>query len=186
MKTEKPDWMKRKELHDSELIKTGGQGREDGPERPRSFGAVYGPSESLVDQTADGLIDVSQLMARFEKTGKLEELIAAGVGSPNGGFYGDFIGAPDYETALQISNKAKEQFNLLSAPLRARFDHDPGKFLAFVNDPKNGDELITMGLRKPAAPQPEPDLTNRDVVNAIKEANAARKTAGKGGKREDD
>jgi len=178
MKTEKPAWLKLKELHDAEIIKVGGNGR-DTIERPRSRGVMYGPSESLVDQVGDGLIDVNHIMARFERMPTAEELAAAGLTSA--GFYGDFIDAPAFEDALNISNAAKAQFALLPAHVRGRFENDPGRFLEFVGDPANADELVTMGLRKkPEAPK-EPDVTLKDVRDAIQASQKPPKKASKGG-----
>lgn len=148
-KVEKPEWMKLKDLHDGEEIEVG-----QGFKRPRSRGATYGPEESLVDQVGDGYTNVNDIMKRFERMPTAEELQAAGFAA--GGFYGDFIGAPDYEQALQIANAGKAQFALLPASWRAHFNHDPKEFLAFVMDPANGDELVRMGLRKPKPPEETP------------------------------
>lgn len=176
-KLEKPDWLKTQELHDAEIIKY-----PDGHERPRSRGCVYGPSESNVDQLGDGLIDVNDLMKRFEKMPTAEQLAAAGLTS--GGFYGDFTTAPDYEEALQITNAAKNQFALLPAHVRGRFENDPVKFLEFVSNPANGDECIAMGLKKKPEPPKEPETTLKDINETLKAAQGKKKTAGKGG--EDD
>lgn len=161
MKTEKPEWMRLKDLHDAEEIEVGG-----GFRRPRSRGAVYGPEETRVDQVGDGYTNVNHIMARFERMPTAEELHAAGLTS--GGFYADFINAPDFEEALQISNAGKAQFALLPASWRAHFNHDPKEFLAFVMDPKNGDQLIEMGLRKPKPPVEEPDSRKDDTSSVSK------------------
>lgn len=48
---------------------------------------------------------------------------------------------------------ADDSFMELPADLRARFDHNPGKFVDFCSDAKNRDELIKLGLvPKPADP----------------------------------
>lgn len=160
-KVEKPDWMKLKDLHDAEEIEVG-----QGFKRPRSRGATYGPEESLVDQVGDGYTNVNDIMKRFERMPTAEELQAAGFAA--GGFYGDFIGAPDFEQALQISNAGKAQFALLPASWRAHFNHDPKEFLAFVMDPANGDKLIEMGLRKPKPPEEKPQTRKDDTSSVSK------------------
>lgn len=71
-------------------------------------------------------------------------------------FYGDFTGVPDYHTALNIVTEAKASFDALDARIRSRFDNDPGKFLAFVNDPANEQSLIEMGFALPRESEPSP------------------------------
>lgn len=154
-----PYWRKLKDLHDAEEIEVG-----QGIRRPRSRGVVYGPEETKVDQVGDGYTNVNDIMARFERMPTAEELHAAGLTS--GGFYADFIGAPDYEQAVQIANAGKAQFALLPASWRAHFNHDPKQFLAFVMDPANGDQLIEMGLRKPKPPEEKPQ-THKDDTSSV-------------------
>lgn len=146
---DKPEWLKLKDLHDSEIIEY-----PDGTSRPRSRGAVYGPDDTLVDQVGDGFTNVNDIMKRFDRLPSAQELQAAGLTS--GGYYIDCIGAPDYETALQISNAAKNQFAMLPAGVRARFENNPEKFLKFVVDDANTEECIQMGLktRRPKPDQP--------------------------------
>lgn len=178
MKTEKPEWLKLKELHDAEEITY-----TNGQKGPRSRGAVYGPPESLVDQVGDGLVDVNQIMAKFEKMPTAEQLQAAGITS--GGFYADFTDAPDYEQALQITTAAKNQFALLPAQVRGRFENDPKRFLEFVTDPTNGDECIRMGLKKPPEPKKEPETTLRDINQTLKDAQSNKKKTAPRGVEED-
>lgn len=178
MKTEKAPWEVLKGLHDAEEIEVGG-----GFKRPRSRGATYGPEETKVDQVGDGYTNVNDIMKRFDRMPTAEELHAAGL-TAGGGFYADFINAPDFEEALQISNAAKAQFAMLPASWRAHFNHNPSEFLAFVTDPKNGDQLIQMGLRKKPEPPKEPEVTLKDVRDAIT-SQGKTKTAGKGGEDRD-
>nr|DAE90379.1 MAG TPA: Scaffold protein [Microviridae sp.] len=144
-----------KALHDAEEVAFGDRGLT----RPRSRGALYDiPPDNgtycadKVDQTGKDMVDLNLVMKRFEKTGKLEELIGLGMSSNAGNRYDNFIGAPEFQEALNISNHAKDQFSLLDAKVRNRFGNDPAKFLAFVGTPGNQEELYTMGLAiRPAA-----------------------------------
>jgi phage internal scaffolding protein len=179
-KVEKPAWLKLKELHDAEMIAD----PHGNMTRPRSRGHMYGPEESLVDQVGDGFTNVNDIMKRFEKMPTLAQLQAAGIGG-DGGFYADFIGAPDYEQALQISNRAKDQFALLPAHVRGRFENDPAKFLDFVSREENGAECIRMGLKKEPEPKKEPEVSLKDVRDAIKAGQGTKKTATKGGEGEE-
>lgn len=184
MNTEKPDWMKLKKLHDAEIETYSTNGRNV-LERPKSAHAVYGPSESNVDQVGDGLVDVNHIMKRFDKMPTLEQLQAAGV--PLGQtFTADFIDAPDYERAVQIANAANDQFMLLPASIRGRFENQPSQFLAFMSNPANKEEIIRMGLANPDKPKPEPEVTLKDVRDAITGAAKTKKPAGKGGESGED
>ena len=61
--------------------------------------------------------------------------------------YGDFTGVPSsYHEALNFIKQAEQAFMELDAPLRAKFENDPAQFLAFVEDPKNSDSLVELGL----------------------------------------
>lgn len=184
MKTEKPDWLELKELHDAEMQTYSLNGRTT-LERPRSVGAVYGPSESRVDQVGDGLIDVNHLMQRFDRMPSAEELAAVGLGGT--AFYVDQVGDPilarnaifieakDFEHAVQITQQARNQFALLPARVRARFENDPALFLGFINDPKNDPELYELGLKvKPTLKEPE--VTLKDLNETLKQQHTASKT----------
>lgn len=60
------------------------------------------------------------------------------------------IEAGDFHEAVEIQRRAQEMFEELPAQLRHRFHQDPGEFLRFVQDSKNGPELIELGLREPS------------------------------------
>lgn len=87
--------------------------------------------------------DINKIMAKYEKTGTLPDLI---VREPR---YGDFSDAVDYQEALNLVIFSQHQFANLDAPIRNRFENDPAKFLEFVNDENNRDEIIDLGLAKP-------------------------------------
>lgn len=89
--------------------------------------------------------DINNILKKWEKTGALPDMI---VREPR---YGDFSNVTDYQEALHIVRHAEEQFISLDAHIRNRFDNDPAKFLEFVQDPKNEDEMENLGLLKPEA-----------------------------------
>lgn len=62
------------------------------------------------------------------------------------GRFGDFSEAPDFYEAQNLVIRARDQFMSLPAKVRARFDNDPGKLLAFVADRKNLEEAHDLGL----------------------------------------
>jgi len=84
--------------------------------------------------------NVNTILKKFELTGQLPDLIRS---NPQ---FGDFSDVPDYQDSLNRVLFAQEQFAALSSRVRARFENDPAKFLAFASDPKNLDEMVTLGL----------------------------------------
>lgn len=82
--------------------------------------------------------------------------------------YGDFRELPtDLREALYQVRKADEAFMSLDAVVRRRFENDPVLLIDFLNDPKNRDEAISLGLVaapvKAAEPVVEPAAPIADV-----------------------
>lgn len=62
----------------------------------------------------------------------------------------------DAMNAIQEGNEFFEQN--IPAEIRSRFENDMGRFLQFVDDPANAEEMVEMGLFKaPAEPEPAPE-----------------------------
>lgn len=72
-----------------------------------------------------------------------------------GGHFGDFTQVCDYRSALDRVMRADEVFMALPAKVRSRFQNDPALFLEFVEDPKNAQELVELGLAVPKKAEPE-------------------------------
>lgn len=107
--------------------------------------------------------DINGIFKKYERTGFLPDMIV------KDGRYGDFSAVPDYQTACNIVKLANEQFDALDVSVRNRFANSPEKFLAWVNDPKNIDEVVEMGLLTPEATKAFLDA--KDAANkAAKEA----------------
>ena len=51
--------------------------------------------------------------------------------------------------AMNIVAQANTMFEELPATVRDKFKNDPGLFLDFVQDPKNGPEMVELGLTDP-------------------------------------
>lgn len=100
--------------------------------------------------------DVNVIADRFLKSGVLPMVDKKAM-------YGDFSQPMDYQTALNTVIHAQDQFLGLDAKTRARFGNDPALFLEFVQDPKNLQEMIKLGLAE------VPPKTDADrIVDAIK------------------
>lgn len=94
--------------------------------------------------------ELSVIMQQFGMTGHVP-------GSLEMPSYMDFDEVFDYQSALHQVMRAQESFMLIAPEIRSRFDNDPGKFLEFVYDPSNKDEVVKMfGPQKAAELVKEP------------------------------
>jgi phage internal scaffolding protein len=92
--------------------------------------------------------DINVILKKFQQTGIAPQNSA----TPR---YGDFSDVEDYQSALHAVMNANESFMALPSSIRKRFDNDPTNLLAFLSNPKNLDEAITLGLiEKPATEAP--------------------------------
>lgn len=80
--------------------------------------------------------------------------------------YGDFSGEGfTYREMVEKIKAADDAFQEIPADIRGRFQNDPNRWMEFVNDPKNLDELRKMGLANPAPlPTPEPEPMRVRIV----------------------
>lgn len=170
-----------KKLHQAEIVETG-----TGP-MPRSRLGCYphlGWDKGEADQTGKEQADINFIMRRIEKAGTLADLIAQGMQASNGQMYGDFSDPVDFQEAMTLVAHATQQFDMLDAPIRNRFNNNPREFLEFMSDDKNMEEQAKMGLRARKPPE-EPVTTLKDVVQAVKETRQAPKKPSKGDTSED-
>lgn len=112
--------------------------------------------ESVTQQQFKDDCDINVIVERFGLTGELPENVRV----PQSG---DFTGVTDYLSAMIAIKNAQSGFMELPADLRRRFENDPQRLLMFMEDPKNREEAIALGLVNKA-----PEVT-RDVVTAIDE-----------------
>lgn len=112
--------------------------------------------KSMTKQAFAAECDINNIMKRFEKDGILNHF------NTFRGDYGDFTNCPDYHEAQNKIILADSMFLTLPAKVRDRFQNNPGAFLEFVSDPKNKDEMKSLGLLRdlpppaPASPAPDP------------------------------
>lgn len=105
--------------------------------------------------------DINVILERFGRTGQLPINAISGT-------YGDFSGVHDYHTALNTLIAAENEFDALPAKLRARFANEPANLIEFLNDPKNKDQAIELGLINPPSTGSynEPEVVNQPVTGA--------------------
>lgn len=87
--------------------------------------------------------DINRILGKFRKDGFIKHTTLM---RP---VYGDFSTALEYIEAVNQIQEAQEIFDALPARVRARVENDPGKLIAFVNDPENEEELRELGLLNP-------------------------------------
>lgn len=108
--------------------------------------------ESRTEQQHVAEADINYIANRFMSTGELPQVLEMPLNN-------DFNVAPDFQTAMNLIAKAKQEFMELPAKLRTRFNHDPGQLIAFMEDPENRDEAIKLGFIEKPAIVPAPTTT---------------------------
>lgn len=88
-------------------------------------------------------------------------------GRPAAPMYADFTEVPtDLREVLVMVKRADELFMSLDPFIRRRFDNDPAKMLDFLNDSKNRDEAVKLGLVKAPVVPVEPVVPERSASPA--------------------
>lgn len=87
--------------------------------------------------------DINNIMKRYASTGEFLHL------TKKKGVYGDFSQIDDYQGMLDKVQQAQEAFMTLPADVRTRFQNDPGSLISFLQDEKNHDEGVKLGLINP-------------------------------------
>ena len=93
-------------------------------------------------QSAEEESNINTIVRRFGISGELPNNLRM----PQSG---DFTNAPDFHTAMNLVRQAQEEFVRVPADIRARFNNDPARFMAFVEDEANYDEALKLGLVNP-------------------------------------
>lgn len=128
---------------------------------PPTHEGLHCCEESLTKQSFKEECDINVILRRFEQTGQAPELRQQG-------HYGDFSDVPTYQESLNIVIQAHEMFDAQPSKIRDRFANDPIKFLEFVNDPQNKDEMYTLGLAvKPTTSHQSPTPSSESSPDAV-------------------
>lgn len=92
-------------------------------------------------QAMRDMVNVNSIIKKYRQTGIITHI------SSKDGTYGDFVEIKDFAGALNTVIKARQQFELLPSETRSRFGNDPHQLIKFLQDPKNVDESVKLGLR---------------------------------------
>lgn len=104
------------------------------------------PDETMAMQSFKEECDINTILAKYNKTGILEHVQKVQ------GSYGDFTNVQEYQLNLNQVIAAQDAFDALPAKIRERFANDPARLMTFLNDEKNLDEAVSLGLVE--APEP--------------------------------
>lgn len=96
--------------------------------------------ESMTKQSFKDECDIHNILAAYKRTGMIEHIMRH---EPR---FDDLPDDVDYQSNLNIVMEAQENFARLPARLRAEFGNDPGRFLQALQDPKNAERFIELGL----------------------------------------
>jgi len=121
---------------------------------------LFTGSESPTEQAHKDDCDINQVVAKYSG----DELRALMNNRP--AIFADLVSAPSYQQSLDIVRNAEEQFNALPSKVRKEFDNDPRAFLAFVEQPKNAQKLIDLGLATKRAEE-DPPASRKDINRLI-------------------
>ena len=145
----------------------------------RSRFTVQSPSGLVFDGSEDefGLSTVSRTQQNFKDDSDINLLIKrfrdTGLPIPQvaGAQYGDFSKVEDFLSAQNTVARVREYFDLLPSSVKARFDNDLVCFLSFVNEPKNYEEAVKLGIfRKPITGSKEHSTID---VESLKDSESA-------------
>lgn len=95
--------------------------------------------KSLTQQQFKDHTDINKIMERYQKTGELP-------GADRQGIFADVSEITDYHSSVQKVLDAQAAFMLLDPTLRNKFGNDPGQMLAFIQDPRNFEEAVKLGI----------------------------------------
>lgn len=134
-------------------------------------GEVY---PSMTKQSFVAECDINNILKQFKLTGQITHINE----QARTGVYADLPDPIEFQDALSIVENAERAFASLPSVQRARWDNDPEKFLQFMQDPKNAEEIYRLGLaQKPVEPGP-----TKVVVTNLDQVGGSRSGPGEGGK----
>lgn len=111
--------------------------------------------KSLAQQSQKEEADINTIVQRFGITGMLPQNVRPPLQE-------DFVDIVDFHSAQNAIMAARDSFMRMPAGVRARFDNDPGAFVAFCSDEANIDEMRKLGLAVPRTAQGNDSLSAPD------------------------
>lgn len=120
-------------------------------------------NENLAEQSHKEDTDINTIVRRIEKGVPLDPF-----STRTNGVYGDFTQYQDYQQNLNTVIQAQEAFDSLRAEVRKRFDNDPAQLMKFLDDEKNREEAIQLGLLEPKKEPAVPTSSPKSIPKSSK------------------
>lgn len=127
--------------------------------KPPKHGGIIFNLPSMTQQNFKEECDINNILAKFVKTGILEQ-------SARPGDFFDATTVSDYRDALHALSSAQESFSELPSAIRKYFENDPANFLEFIENPDNIDEGIKIGLYNPKNRELQQDNTQSTNISS--------------------
>lgn len=102
----------------------------------------------LTSQAPREQVDINTIVKRMEAGQMLDSRIL------REGVYADVSDMGDLAESIQKVQKAWDDFMELPASVREKFDNNPTKLIDFLNDEKNRDEAVALGIVNEKAGEP--------------------------------
>jgi phage internal scaffolding protein len=95
--------------------------------------------QGLTEQSQAKATDINYILREYTKTGFIRHA------KDHAGIYDDFT-VTDFQEAQYVIAESKSMFESLPSEIRKKHNNDPVQFLNWVQDPKNKEELKSMGV----------------------------------------
>ena len=110
--------------------------------------SAYGEKQKVTLTTLDARVeqchkdecDINKIIAKYDRTGVLTHV------NNFEARYEDLTGL-DYQTMLNTVANANSMFEGLPSEIRNQFANDPAKFISFMDDENNNEQMYEMGLK---------------------------------------
>lgn len=126
---------------------------------------------SRTDQDAEAESNPNKIIERYNITGELHHVRTT---RP---VYLDMT-AIDFQEMREKTTRIEETFMELPGKIRKKFEHNPAKMMFWLQDPKNFNEAVELGLVELSEPKEEPRKV-RTKKQAEKDAQAAKQESDK-------
>jgi hypothetical protein len=138
------------------------------------YSEIHNPKHALTEQSHQNSCDINLILAQFMETGIMPNMKQK---TPQ---YAD-VSEIDFQDIQNQLATAKTLFEELPDPVKAQFDNEPFKFLAFAENPENNQALVEMGLASapkkerlaPALPEEDDEKTTSLASDKSDESDAS-------------
>lgn len=101
--------------------------------------------------------NINNIIKKYKKTGVITHI------NTKTGVYADMTQMPNYQEALQTVIHGQTAFDQLPAELREKFKYNPQEMMDYLNDKRNDEEAIKLGLKQ----RPKKETTLEDVNSTL-------------------